>query len=383
MSNKPTVLYLSTVDWAFTLHRLPMARAARDAGFKVVVGTKIGGSKEEILSEGFHLVDVPFRRRETRPWAEADVFQKLWTVFREYRPDVIHNFSLKPVLYGSAVFRVSGLPASVNSITGMGHIFTGPKSKVGLLNKVVRLALKTCLRSGRSWAVVQNQDDFGELQSMGVPRDRIVVIEGSGVSTRDFSVSPEPNGKVVVTMVSRVLWDKGVGEFVEAAKILADEGSTAKFILVGDPDPENPASVQPTQIQEWHDSGTIQWLGHRKDINDIWSRSHIAVLPSYREGMPKVLLEAASCGRPIVTTDATGCREIVTEGENGFLVPVGNSEALADSIKKLIQDRDMRGRMGQAGRTRIEESYSDEVVAKKILALYRSIMNRKRPRGSR
>lgn len=352
-----------------------MARAARDAGFRVVVGTRVSDSRDEILSEGFDLVDIPFRRRETRPWAEADVFRKLWTIFREYKPEVIHNFSLKPVLYGSAVFRLSNLPVSVNSITGMGHIFTGPNNKAGLLNSVVRLALRISLKNRRSWAVVQNQDDYREICSLGVPRERIVIIEGSGVSTRDFSESPEPSGPIVVTMVSRILWDKGVAEFVKAAETLVHKGSTAKFVLVGDPDPENPASVPLAQIQQWHDSGAIKWMGHRSDISEIWRQSHIAVLPSYREGLPKVLLEAASCGRPIVTTDTTGCREIVTDGENGFLVPVGDSENLAKSIDRLIRDRELRRQMGRVGRRRVEESYSDEVVAEKVLSLYRDVMN--------
>lgn len=373
MSDQPTILYLSTVDWAFVLHRLPMARAAREAGFKVVVGTRVGDSRDQILSEGFDLVDVPFRRRETRPWTEADVFQRLWFVLRKYRPHLVHNFSLKPVLYGSVVAWPARVPASINSITGMGHIFTGSGSKVGLLNPVVRLALRTILRNRRSWAVVQNQDDRRELESMGVPRSRTVLIEGSGVSLQDFKESPEPRGNVVVTMVSRVLWDKGVGEFVKAAEILANDRPIADFVLVGDPDPENPASVPESQIQKWHDSGAIHWIGHQGDINGVWSRSHIAVLPSYREGMPKVLLEAASCARPIVTTDAPGCREIVTDGENGLLVPVGDPVALANAVKSLVQDRELRRCMGKVGRKRVEKFHSDEVVAKKTIALYRQV----------
>ncbi|MGH8499527.1 MAG: glycosyltransferase family 4 protein, partial [Methylococcales bacterium] len=227
-------------------------------------------------------------------------------------------------------------------------------------------------KSSKNRVIVQNTEDRNLLiTQLGINENNVVLIKGSGVDTRKFYPKPEPNGKVTMALVSRMLWDKGIGEFVAAIKLLKKRGFDFSAALVGEPDDENLASVSRVQLQGWHDAGLINWLGYREDIAEFWHNAHIAVLPSYREGLPKSLLEAAACGRSIVTTDTSGCKEIVQNGVNGFLVPVGDAAGLADALEKLILNAELRQTMGQAGRKMVEQDFSDEKVIAETLRVYR------------
>jgi glycosyltransferase involved in cell wall biosynthesis len=263
----------------------------------------------------------------------------------------------------------------VNALAGLGYVFSSDSRAARTLRPVIKASMRMLLNDDGTKVILQNPDDAEVVcESIGVARDRVVQIRGSGVDPEIFRFVPEPQGAPVVMLASRLLWDKGVGEFVEAAEILRAEGREARFMLVGDADDANPASIDDGTLGTWKRSGTVELWGRREDMPDVLPQAHIVCLPSYREGLPKVLIEAASCGRPIVTTDAPGCREIVHHGENGLLVPVRDAKALADAIRTLLDDPDLRSRMGQAGRELVKKEFTIDAVVKSTLGVYETLL---------
>ena len=295
-------------------------------------------------------------------------------VFRAERPDIVHTVAMKPVLYGAAAARLAGVPAVVGALTGLGYVFSSSDIKARLLRPLVRRALRWALGGARNTCIVQNPDDAALVAGLGIERHRIVIVLGSGVDTARFVPSPEPEGPLRATMVSRLLWDKGVSEFVEAARVARAQRPDLRFTLIGVPDEGNPAAVPLAQLEGWRDEGLVDWQGHRDDIPAVWRESHIAVLPSYREGLPKALLEAASCGRPLVAADAPGSREIARDGESGLLVPPRDPAALAAAILHLAGDPALRARLGAAGRSLVERHFSEDRIAAETLALWRRLL---------
>jgi glycosyltransferase involved in cell wall biosynthesis len=261
------------------------------------------------------------------------------------------------------------------SITGLGYTFTSDSLKARCLRGALRVLLPFLLKRSRQYIAFQNPDDLAFFRDhFGLAEAQLQLINGSGVDTNVYQVMPEDEGEAVVVLASRMLQDKGICEFVEAATELKSQGVQAHFILVGDVDPENPATLPLAQLQGWHDSGVIEWWGYCRDMLGVFSRTHIVCLPSYREGIPKVLIEAASCGRPIITTDVPGCREVVRHGENGYLVPVKSSQALADALSRLISNKVLRQAMGRKGRALVEQEFSLEKVIETTFKMYRSLM---------
>lgn len=370
---RPKLLYLVTEDWYFCSHRLPIARAARDAGFQVLVATRVDRHGDAIREEGFELLPLSLRRRELRPWRELGALTEIVRLYRRTRPDVVHHVAMKPVVYGSIAARLAGVPATVNALAGLGYVFTSPSARARMLRPPLTLALRVMLGGRGTKAIVQNPDDAERLRAIGVDSERIELIRGSGVDTTAFRPRPEPDGEIVATMVSRMLWDKGVGELVEAARILRAAGEGLRVQLVGPPDHENPASIPERTLRGWEREGLVRWLGQRDDIAALWGASHVAVLPSHREGLPKSLLEAAACGRPLVATDVPGCREIAVDGDTGLLVPARDAAALARALRTLAADPALRARMGRNARERVVARFSEQRVAEQTLALYRSL----------
>lgn len=374
------VLYLVTEDWYFCSHRLPIARGARAEGFDVIVATRVDTHGERITAEGFRLVPLPWRRRSRNVFAELAAFARIVRLYRRERPDVVHHVALKPTLYGSlARLFTRHRPAAVNAVAGFGYIATSRQAKARLLRPVFRWVFRRLVNRPGNSVIVQNPDDRDALISGRlVDADRIQVIRGAGVDLERFTPAPEPADPVTVAMVSRMLWSKGVGAFVAAARDPALSG--LRFVLAGAPDEENPEAVPAEELRAWRDGGVVSWLGHVDDVEHVWRDAHIAVLPTrYAEGLPKCLLEAAACGRPIVTTDAPGCREIVENGSNGLLVAPGDPAALARAIAQLAGDADLRQRMGRAGRRLVERSFGEAVVVSATVAMY----NRMAPRSGR
>lgn len=375
MNNKPKLLYFVTEDWFFCSHFLDRAVAAQQAGFQVSVLTRVNKHGQTILDNGINLIPLEFERSKINPLREISLLKSLASLYRRERPNIVHHVALKPILYGSLVAQIVGIHAIVNAPVGMGYVFSSKQLKARLLKPLVLLAYRLLLNPFNSVAVFENPDDLTYFEKLGIVKYSRL-IRGAGVNTLQFGSSNEPNEVPVVLLAARMLWDKGVGEFVEAAKILQQQSISARFVLVGAPDKENPESINQSQLLEWQDAGIIEWWGQHEDMPQIFAQAHIVCLPSYREGLPKVLIEAAACGRPIVATDVPGCREIVRHNENGLLVPAKNPQALAVALNRLLNDAALRESMGKRGRAMVEAEFSTEYVAEQTLQLYKELLER-------
>jgi glycosyltransferase involved in cell wall biosynthesis len=372
---KGSLVFFVTEDWYFCSHRLPLAVAALDEGYDVSVITRVQAHGDAIESAGLRLIPVELSRRSKNPLSELAVIRQITKIYRSLKPDIVHHVAMKPVIYGSLAARFAGVRHVVNALAGLGYVFSSDSRAARTLRPVIKASMRMLLNDSDTKVILQNPDDAEIVcESIGVARERVVQIRGSGVDPEVYRQQPEPQGAPVVMLASRLLWDKGVGEFVEAAEILRAEGREARFMLVGDADDANPASIDDGTLGTWKRSGTVELWGRREDMPDVLPQAHIVCLPSYREGLPKVLIEAASCGRPIVTTDAPGCREIVHHGENGLLVPVRDAKALADAIRTLLDDPDLRSRMGQAGRELVKKEFTIDAVVKSTLGVYETLL---------
>lgn len=365
------LLFVVTEDWYFISHRLPLAVAAQKEGFDVAVATRVGEYGETIRAAGIRLIPFDLSRRRGNPLREVTELARLYC--RE-RPDIVHHVALKPIVYGSLSAWVARVPAQVNAVAGLGWLFISTKGMMRLIRPAVRWTLGRLLNTQGSLTIVQNPEDRALLIRTHLPETHVRLIRGAGVDTISFHPAPEPSGSVCIVLAARMLWDKGVGEFVEAARMLTEAGVKARFILVGDPDPGNPASVSEATLHAWHGQNGVEWWKRQDNMPNIFHSAHIACLPSYREGLPKVLLEAAACGLPIVTTDAPGCREIVREGDNGFLVPVRDAQALAVALRSLIDDGMLRAKMGRRAREIVLAEFSQEQVIAETLAVYHELI---------
>ena len=370
MSRKK-ILYLVTEDWYFVSHRLGLAIAAKNTGFDVSVATRISKYGEIIKNSGIELIENELSRRTGNPFIEI---LRLIKLYKKQCPDVVHHVALKPVLYGSIAALVTGVPKIVNAIAGLGWVFSSRSYTACLIRIPLLFLLARLLSRPNTSTIVQNPDDGIILRSSGVRASGIYLIRGAGVDTSLFCpLLKKPSSPVVVLIAARMLWSKGVGEFVSAAKVLHSEGVRARFVIVGKPDPENPDSIPLETLKEWG-SGKygIEWLGHQDKMFSIYANSHIACLPSYYgEGVPKSLLEASSCGLPIVTTDMPGCREVVTNGQNGFLVTPRDVQDLASALRRLILNEELRDAMASQSRKRALLEFSQDLIFPKIIDLYR------------
>ena len=365
------LLFVVTEDWYFISHRLPLALAARAAGFEVAVATRAGRQAQLIGEAGLRLIPFELSRRGGNPLREV---LALWRLYRREQPDLVHHVALKPVMFGALAAWLARVPAQVNAVAGLGWLFTSSSGIVRLARPLLRWVLARLLNQPQSLTIVQNPDDRAALEQAGVAATRLRLIRGAGVDVQIFYPVVPPPAPVCVALVARMLRDKGVGEFVAAAERLTGAGVNARFILVGEPDPANPASVPAATLRTWHGRHGVEWWGQRADMAAVLQTMHIACLPSYYgEGLPKSLLEAAACGLPIVTSDAPGCREIVREGVNGLLVPVRDVDALVVALRTLIDDPGLRLRLGEQSRLLVETAFSLEIVLEQTLAVYREL----------
>jgi len=349
-------------------------------GAEVFVMARVDRLGEALKKERFRVIPWRISRGSLSPFRELLAFVQVLRFYWRERPDLAHHVALKPVIYGGLAARVCRNIASVNAITGLGHAFISQSHSMRLLRRVLLMLLRTVFRNRNSITILQNADDRNLLvQAAVVPQEAAVVIRGSGVNPKEFSPQPEPNGVPVVVLATRMLWEKGVGELVDAASKLRERGVSARFVLVGNSDPANPASIPEDQLRAWAGSGIVEWWGHRDDMPEVFAKSNLVCFPSYGEGVPKVLIEAAACGRAIVTTDMPGCREVVRNGENGLLVPARDPKALADAIAALLKDPSLRARMGARGREIAVQEFSEERVLRETLALYRMLLGPRWP----
>ena len=368
---RPKLLFVVTEDWYFVSHRLPLGAAAVKLGYEVVVATRVRNHGDAILNAGIQLIPFELSRRSGNP------FKEIWNIFRLYRrerPEIIHHVALKPVIFGTVAAWLARSGAQVNAISGLGWMFTSSRRVMRMLQPVLRWIMARLLNRKHSITIIQNTQDLALLSRAGVETKHIRLISGAGVDIEAFHPEPSPPGIPCVMLVARMLWDKGIGEFVEAARILSEQGVRARFVLVGDTDFANPAAIPSNVLKEWHGKWGVEYWGRREDMPKVWQMAHIACLPSYREGMPKSLLEAAASGLPIVTTDVPGCQEVIVDGQEGLLVQAKDTTSLAQALKSLIEQPELRSTMGAKARKRAEDIFSQERVIAATLQIYDEIL---------
>ncbi|MEG3620286.1 glycosyltransferase family 4 protein [Magnetovibrio sp. PR-2] len=368
----PKMLITVTEDWAFLSHRVPTAMAARDAGYDVSVVARMRDHRDKIEELGFRTIPWNIKRESQNPLSELSALWDLIRIYRAEKPDASYHVAIKSIMYGSIAARMAGVKRTFNLFSGMGVVFISNSAKFQTVRAAVTPVLRWALKPQTARLQVQNGDDRNILNGLGIATaERTDLIPGSGLDMENFPATGEMDAfapKAVV--VSRMLWDKGIGELAKAARLLKDRGTALDIILVGAPDPANPASISEDQLKAWQDEGLMDWWGRRDDVAEIYKHAHIAVLPSYREGMPRALLEAASIGRPLVAFDTPGCRDLVRDGENGFLVPFQDVEALSDALNKLAKDKTLRQTLGQAARQDVENIYCAEAIRKQLTTIF-------------
>ena len=372
MSAGRCLLFVVNNPAFFMSHRVPVALAAQRAGYDVHVATMDGPAVADIQALGMTHHPIPMTRSGKHPLQELGTLLALIRLFRRLRPAVVHLVTIKPVLYGGIAARLTRVPGMVAAISGLGFVFLSNSLKMRLVRSVVARLYRIALGHPNSRVIFQNANDRDMLKSLGAVRDdQVVIIRGAGVDLNAYRASPEPPAPpVVVTMVARLLRDKGVQEFVQAARLLRQRGVSVTMQLVGGVDAGNPTSATQEDVDAWRREGCVEALGERSDVAALYAAAHIAVLPSYREGLPKSLIEAAACARAVVTTDVPGCRDAIEPGVTGLLVPVRDAQALADAIARLAEDPALRQAMGSAGRALAEREFNIEQVARIHVGLY-------------
>lgn len=369
------ILYVVTEDWVFMGNRLPMARAARAAGYDVHVATIARAKANAIRNEGFTLHPIPFRRGLS-PVALISTIVALRRIKRAVSADIVHHVGLQICVPGGLSSLGMATP-QINAMTGLGYTFTGTSLRARVLRVVISAVLRFLLNRDNSTTLVQNPDDRRALENAGIDPARIALIPGSGVDTDALQPMPEPDGPVTIGFAGRLLTEKGIRALVAAHRILRNRNVQVNLLIAGDPDPANPASVSLDEAKGWNTEPGIEWLGHIEDISSLWKRSHIAVLPSHREGLPKSLLEAAASGRPMIATDAPGCREIVIDRQTGLLVPIEDPTALADAIATLVASRELRQQYGAAARKLVVDRMSAQSIGAQTIALYEKALSKR------
>ena len=385
-AEKPVILFLVTDDWFFLMHRKALALAARAAGFKVLVATAPGPRVPEIKALGLTHYPTKMRRSSRNPLRELAGLRDLIKLYREVRPDIVHQVSIKPILYGTLAARITGVPAVVNAVTGLGFVFIAGGRRKKVLRRLVEGAYRLVGGRDQIRFLFENPDDRRHfLEEHIINPEQAVLILGSGVEIEHFQPRKLPLEKVdapvslpVVLLAARLLWHKGIKEFVEAARVLHGKGVEAEFWLAGMPDTGNPAAVPVSRLLCWHRQGHVRWLGFQSDMPALYQKSAVVCLPTrYREGIPVTLIEAAACGRPLVATDMPGCREIVRPGENGLLVAPGDVDGLAAALEKLLADSRLRDELGRRGRQMVLDEFSDKKVISDTFTVYKELLGDK------
>ena len=378
---KPKLIFVVTEDWYFLSHRMPTVRGAQDAGYDVAVITADGPARVAIEAQGVRVIPFSFDRRSMKAGQAVKQMQALTRIYRAEKPDLVHHIAMKPILFGSMAAWQAKVPRVINAFAGLGYVFSADTTLAKTVRMFLIPAFRLLLQRPGSVTLFQNDDDRKLLQRLGaLPRDdrRTVLIRGSGVETDKLKALPLPDSSdFICAFAARMIGIKGLPTLQDAFARLQQDAPHIKLWLCGQPDPGNPGSWTQGQIDQWTlDNPNVIFKGH-SNMADIWAQSHVALQPSYGgEGIPKSLLEAAACGRAIIATDVPGCREVVVEGQNGFLVPPRDAALLAERILLLSQDRDLCGRMGLASRALVEGDLSAQAVTDKTRALYEALKPR-------
>ena len=374
-------VFFANTDWYLYNFRLATARRLQADGHEVVMVSPPGDYGARFAGHGFRWVTLPMDRASLNPLREAGTLWQLIRTLRRERPDLLHSFTVKCAIYGALAARAAGVPAVVNAVAGMGYVFTSQSAKARALRPLVKSLMRVTLGSARSLLILQNPDDAQAfVASRLLAAQRIRVIRSSGVDTSRFCPAARDarsHGRLRVLLAARLLWEKGIQEFVDAARLLREEGRDVEFLLAGMPDPGNPRSVGSGQVQQWADAGLLRWLGHVDNMPALLNSVDVMALPSYyREGVPKSLIEAAACGLAIITTDLPGCREVVTEhGVDGLRVAPRDARALADRIIALDDDRQLLLQLGRSARARALADFDERLVIQRTVEVYDELLS--------
>jgi glycosyltransferase involved in cell wall biosynthesis len=370
----PKLLYLVTEDWFFVSHFLPMARAARAAGFEVVVATRLRAHRAPIEAEGFRTIALESERRSLGPLEIVRSVARMAAIVRAERPDIVHCIALRMVVLGGLAAKLAGARALVLAPTGLGHLWieNGPVERIG--RRIARFVVGRVLRGASTRYLFENRDDPREFGLNPDDAD-VTLIGGAGVSATQFAPTTDPPVPPLrVAMVARMLRPKGIAEAVAAVQRARTLGADVVLDLYGTPDPSNRRSFSEAELQAWSAQPGVRWCGRTDDVVEVWRTHHVAVLLSYREGTPRSLVEAAAAGRPIITTDVPGCREVVRDGVEGILVPAGDSQQAAQALVRLAGDAGLRARMGAAARERFRGRFTEEAVGEAVSTLYAGLV---------
>jgi len=382
----PSLLFVVNEAYFLVSHRLRLARTAQKMGFAVHVAApedyvwvRPGFSTAELAEEGFVFHPLPISRRGQNPFRELATYISILRLFRRVRPDVVHLLTIKPILYGGIAARIARVPGAVVAVTGLGEVFIARGVLAALRRMLVKRLLRLALGHRNMHVVFQSEGDRATIEAIGALRHSraSAIFPGSGVDLAEFMPRPDPDGTPLIVLAARLIWDKGVAEFVDAARLLRRQGVVARFALVGATHASNPRAVPADQLRSWAEDGVVEHWGHRDDMPAVLAQCHIFCLPTtYGEGVPRVLLEAAATGRPIVATDIPGCREVVDHGKNGILVPKNDAAALAAALRELILDGSRRRAMGRRAREVVEERFDERIVVARTIDLYRDLVSK-------
>jgi glycosyltransferase involved in cell wall biosynthesis len=370
----PKILYLITEDWFFVSHFLPMAGAARAAGLKVVIATRVNKHADRLAEEGFEVVQIDVDRWSFGALDSLRYIIRAFKLVRDLDPEIVHCIALKPVTLGGLGAKLARANGLVLAPTGLGELWTGKGLSVRLVREAVRRVIGSFLRGPRTRYLFENEDDPGEFH-LGADDSRVRVVGGAGVDPFEFPMLPEPpSPPVKIAVVSRMIAPKGIAEAVEATRRARAVGAPVELDLFGEADASDPRSIPEATLRQWSAEPGMRWHGRTSDISRVWREHHIALFLSYyREGLPRTLVEAAASGRPIVTTDMPGCRDVVRHGIEGFLVGVGDVDAAARAIVELAGNTALRARLGVAANARFRERFTEQDVTRTVGALYRSL----------
>ena len=371
------LLFLVNSSSYFLSHRLGIAIEAKKQGYEVHIASPEDGCEDTFKIKGLMHHKLPISRTSINIFSEIKAFLNIYFLIKKINPDLLHLITIKPVIYGGIISRLIQIKGVVSAVPGLGYVYISKGIRAAILRFFINYFYKVSFSKKSLKIIFQNKDDMNKLRlAVGFDPIKSVIIKGSGVDLDEFKSTPLPEGRPVISMISRLQEDKGVKEFARAAQMIKERKIEADFWLIGDTDSSYPSPILIEDLQEWENKGFLSVLGYRKDINILIGNSNIIVLPSYREGLPKVLLEAAACGRPVITTDVPGCRAAIEEGKTGLLVPPRDSSSLADKIEYLLGNKELLKKMGNAGRKLAEENFSLDKVVSAHLKIYSSLIDK-------
>jgi glycosyltransferase involved in cell wall biosynthesis len=377
MSRSKLLIVVNDVPF-FLSHRLPIAVAALARGYDVAVAAPVHQRVAELTAAGVVHIGLPMPRKRGSLLGEVRAIHRLWKIVSTFRPDVAHLITAKPIIFGGALCRIRGIPV-LAAISGLGHVFVYDDFRSRVAKTALLAGYRFALKRRHALAIFQNRDNLGVFQANGIANERSVLIRGSGTDLSSYDPTPPTNDVPTVLLPARMLWTKGVGEFVEAARILKSRGYKARFLLAGSNDPGNPANIDEAQLQAWADEGAIEWIGFRRDMADVLKCTDVVVLPSYLEGLPKTIVDAAAAGRPTVTTNVPGCRDAVIDGRTGLLCEARDPHDLAEKIATLLDDPERRELMGQQARSFAVREFDIQKVVEVHLECYQALLRRDLP----